>query len=144
MGCHPPPGKVAVGVPGRRTEPVPVHGHFPEQFIANCEGSIPENFVLVQNNATPHRARRTTQLLADEQVEVMEWPPMSPDMNPIEHVWDHIGRQIRSMENPPTSGHTLRQAVQRVWDEMPQEVIMRLIDSMPRRTRALAGARGAR
>jgi hypothetical protein len=107
-----------------------------------ARATFQDNFVLIQDNATPHRARRTMQLLDEEEVHVMDWPPVSPDMNPIEHVWDYIGRQIRSMDNPPTSVDTLRQAVQRAWDEMPQEVITRLIDSMPRRTMALAAARG--
>ena len=101
-----------------------------------------DNFILVQDNATPHKARRTMALLAQEQVEVMDWPPMSPDMNVIEHVWDYLGRQIRDMNDPPTSVAQLRDALQRAWDGMPQGVFRHLVDGMPRRVRALAGVRG--
>lgn len=38
-----------------------------------------DNYILVQDNATPHKARRTMALLAQGQVVVMDWPPMSPD-----------------------------------------------------------------
>ena len=57
-----------------------------------------DNFILIQDNATPHKARRTMELLAQEEAEVMDWPPMSPDVNVIEHVWDYLGRQIRGMD----------------------------------------------
>lgn len=100
------------------------------------------NFVLVQDNATPHSAHRTQRLLATEQVEVMGWPPMSPDMNPIEHVWDYIGRQIQLSDAPPTTLPQLRQAIQQAWDGMPQGVLENLIDSMPRRRVALVATMG--
>ena len=82
------------------------------------------------------------ELLAQEQVEVMDWPPMSPDMNVIEHVWDYLGLQIRRMDNPPTTVPELRLALQRAWDGMPQGVVSHLVNGMSRRVRALAAARG--
>lgn len=113
-----------------------------DNLLPFARRTFQDNFVLVQDNATPHKARRTMRLLATEDVEVMDWPPMSPDMNPIEHVWDHIGRQIRDMDNPPLTLDDLRTAVQRHWDGMPQDVIDNLVDSMPRRVQALAAAHG--
>ena len=101
-----------------------------------------DNFILIQDNATTHKARRTMELLAQEQVEVMDWPPMSPDMNVIEHVWDYLGLQIRRMDNPPTTVPELRLALQRAWDGMPQGVVSHLVKGMSRRVRALAAARG--
>jgi transposase len=45
-------------------------------------------------NAKPHRARIVQHFLQQEDVQTIPWPAMSPDMNPIEHVWDFIGRKI--------------------------------------------------
>jgi transposase len=46
------------------------------------------------DNARPHRARIVQHVLQQEAVQTIPWPAMSPDMNPIEHVWDFIGRKI--------------------------------------------------
>ena len=44
-------------------------------------------------NAKPHRARIVSDYLRKEVTDTIPWPPMSPDLNPIEHVWDDIGRK---------------------------------------------------
>ena len=55
--------------------------------------------MFMDNNARPHRARIVQHFLQQEAVQTIPWPAMSPDMNPIEHVWDFIGRKI-NQRNP--------------------------------------------
>ncbi|GFU86448.1 transposable element Tcb2 transposase [Trichonephila clavipes] len=63
----------------------------------------------------------------------MEWPACSPDMNPIEHVWDALGRRVAGRQPPPQTLQELERALLEEWDRIPQLVINSLIDSMPQR-----------
>ena len=50
--------------------------------------------IFQQDNARPHTARVSMNFLGANNIAVLPWPSLSPDMAPIEHVWDEIGRQI--------------------------------------------------
>ena len=101
-----------------------------------------DNFVLVQANASYHTASQTRCFLTQEQVEVMPWPVNSPDMNPIEHVWDQMDIYTRDMATPPTHLDELRQAVQQAWDAVTVGSTQTLVNWMPRRVRVLLDAHG--
>ncbi|GFW19997.1 polypeptide N-acetylgalactosaminyltransferase 13 [Trichonephila clavipes] len=62
----------------------------------------------------------------------MDWPAYSPDLNPIEHVWDMLGRRIAARKPPPTCLPELRRALLDKWCNIPQDQIDSLILSMPR------------
>ena len=47
--------------------------------------------ILMHDNARPHVARICRQFLTRNNVNVLPWPAVSPDMNPIEHIWDYLG-----------------------------------------------------
>ena len=63
-------------------------------------GLFGRNFVYVQDNAPPHTERDTAAFLDQQDVDVTDWPAWSPDMSPIEHVWDQISVWIRDMDDP--------------------------------------------
>ena len=50
--------------------------------------------IFQKYNAHPNRARIVTDSLAHEGIENLQWPSRSPDMNPIEHIWDPMGRYV--------------------------------------------------
>ncbi|GFY30305.1 transposable element Tcb1 transposase [Trichonephila clavipes] len=63
----------------------------------------------------------------------MDWPAYSPDLNPIEHVWDMLGRRIAARQPPPTCLPELRRELLDEWCNIPQDQNNNLILSMPRR-----------
>ncbi|UYV66895.1 FNTB [Cordylochernes scorpioides] len=97
------------------------------------------NALYQQDNARPHTARISQQALQD--VQMLLWPPYSPDLSPIEHVWDIIGRRLHALPQP-RSEDELWQMVEREWRAIPQDAIRTLIDSLPRRVAACIAVRG--
>ncbi|GFU63750.1 transposable element Tcb2 transposase [Trichonephila clavipes] len=69
----------------------------------------------------------------------MEWPACSPDLNPIEHVWDMLGRRIAARPRSPATVRDLEIALLAEWNSIPQSLIDNLIASMANRT-ATAGS----
>ncbi|GFV95238.1 transposable element Tc3 transposase [Trichonephila clavipes] len=60
----------------------------------------------------------------------MEWPACSPDLNPIEHVWDMLGRRIAARPRLPATVRDLEIALLEEWNSIPQSLIDNLIASM--------------
>ena len=100
------------------------------------------HLMFQHDNARPHVARISTQFLEAEHVPVLPWPASSPDMSPIEHVWDALGRLERQHGPVPANIHQLRTAIEEEWDNIPQATINSLINSMWRRCVALHEANG--
>ncbi|GFS80643.1 hypothetical protein TNCV_3870591 [Trichonephila clavipes] len=57
----------------------------------------------------------------------------SPDLNPIENVWDAMGRQVAGRNYPPTNKNTLIRALTEEWDKLPQQLLDNVVQSMVRR-----------
>ncbi|GFV25102.1 transposable element Tcb2 transposase [Trichonephila clavipes] len=72
----------------------------------------------------------------------MECPGCSPDMNPIEHVWDALVRRVTGRQPPPQTLQELEKALLEEWDRILQLVINSIIDSMPQRSSTLLAVRG--
>ncbi|GBL75355.1 hypothetical protein AVEN_194557-1 [Araneus ventricosus] len=62
--------------------------------------------------------------------------------NPIEHLWDYLGRQVAALSPPPRSLDELEQGLLRVWSSLPISVSDSLIDSMESRCRQCVQVRG--
>ncbi len=63
------------------------------------------------------------------------WPSQSPDLNPIQHVWEILDRRVRQHSPPPSSKHQIGEYLLEEW-------LQRLVESMPRPHEAVLAARG--
>lgn len=70
----------------------------------------------------------------------MDWPAQSPDLNPIEHLWDELGCRVGKKKH--SNKRELLRSLNDEWTNIPQERITRLIESMPRRCAAVIAAKG--
>ena len=103
--------------------------------------SVGPGFIYQDDNARPHRARIVTDFHEQNMDYVhMSWPSRSPDMNPIEHAWDQLGRSVYARN--PRNLNELRHYLMEEWDNLPQYRIRRLIRSMRRRCDSVIAAGG--
>lgn len=95
-----------------------------------------------QDNARPHVARVVQDFLAQQNVDVLQWPAISPDLSPIEHVWDEMKRRLRRLPNQPLTLQQLTQRLVHIWNNIPQAFIDNVVGSMRRRCEACIAANG--
>lgn len=98
--------------------------------------------ILLDDNAPPHRARVVQNFLQQQQVVRMDWPSQSPDLNPIEHVWDVLGRRLHANHPPPPNLNFLFRNLQQEWQAIPQNTLQTLVRSMRQRCIDCINARG--
>ncbi len=97
-----------------------------------------------QDNAPCHKAQIISDwsLEHDNEFTLLKWPPQSPDLNPVEHLWDAVEREIHIMDVQPTNLQQLRDAIMLIWTKISEECFQHLVESMPRRIKAVLKAKG--
>ncbi|GFX80825.1 transposable element Tcb2 transposase [Trichonephila clavipes] len=96
-------------------------------------GAVGDKFVFMDDNATCHRTLAVEDCLDSEGIQRLVWPARSSDLNPIENVWDALGRQVAGRNYPPTNKNTLIRALTEEWDKLPQQLLDNVVQSMVRR-----------
>ncbi|MDF4981198.1 transposase, partial [Vibrio parahaemolyticus] len=94
-----------------------------------------------QDNAPCHKAHIISNcfLEHDNEFTVLQWPPQSPDLSPVEHLWDVVQREIHIMDVQPTNLQQLPDAIMSIWTKISEECFQHLVESLPRR---IKGDRG--
>ncbi len=97
-----------------------------------------------QDNAPRHKAQIISDwfLEHDNEFTLLKWPPQSPDLNPIEHLWDVVEWEIRIMDVQSTNLQQLCDAIMSIWTKISEEFFQNLVESMPQRNKAVLKAKG--
>ncbi|GFV41841.1 hypothetical protein TNCV_596421 [Trichonephila clavipes] len=90
------------------------------------------SFLLPQENRSPEKLL-PDDCLDSEGIQRLVWPARSPDLNPIENVWDALGRQVAGRNYSPTNKNPLIHALTEKWDKLPQQLLDNVVQSMVRR-----------
>jgi transposase len=149
----------------RKSELVPLFGHpnsprggvnaqrILETLQAQLPGICDPGSIFIQDNASTHTAALVQDWLIpwaeEEGVELIDWPPYSPDLNPIENLWKLLKQEIckrypelADLPKSEASLAFLRRAAVEVWNDFPNELLQELVDSMTRRMAAVEAANG--
>ena len=103
-------------------------------------------FIFQQDNTACHKSKKTMEyfdeLAADGELYLLEWPPQSPDLNPIENLWAYFDFVIgdRSMMSRGQMWNLLEKTWEKIAND--RELLRNLVDSMPRRIDAVLKAEG--
>lgn len=97
-------------------------------------------WIFQHDNDPKHKSAVVTRWLQSNEVRVLKWPAQSPDLNPIENLWQEVKRRLKTEK--PRNFNELYQKVTQHWQSIPQDRILALINSMPRRCSAVISAKG--
>ena len=96
--------------------------------------------VSMQDNAPCHKAKLIMDFFARENIETLNWPPQSPDMNTIENLWAII--KARKKKKFPTSKNDLIEQIFDIWNDIDVGRVHALADSANKRAQAVLKVQG--
>jgi transposase len=103
--------------------------------LENFEGRKDCRPFFQQDNARPHTAKVAMQFINENRIRTMDWPPQSPDLNPIENLWAEVKKSVLRKPKPSNLSQ-LDILVKQAWYDIPPEYCRKLIMSMPDRVTA--------
>jgi len=78
----------------------------------------------------------------DNEFTVLKWTPKSPDLNPIEHLWDVVERELCALDVHPTNLHQLQGIILSIWANISKECFQHLVEPMLHRIKAVLKMKG--
>jgi transposase len=101
-----------------------------------CNGQ----YIYQQDNASIHRANKVKEWFRIHDVRVMNWPPYSPDLNPIEYLWHVIDLRLRKFQF--SNLVEFKEAVHKSWLSLSASLCHKLVATMTERCRRCIAAKG--
>lgn len=100
------------------------------------------SFIFQQDNDPKHTSKVAQNYLRNANIVLLDWPSQSPDMNPIEHLWNIVKNKLDNLSQRPSSLDNLFEVAKREWENVSVESLQTLINSMPDRIQAVIEAKG--
>ena len=101
-------------------------------------------FIFQQDSAPSHRARTTQNWIRtnfDDFITAEEWPPYSPDCNPLDYsIWGIL--EAKACATAHRSIESLKKSLIRAWDDISEETLRAVVNQFPKRLTASIKADG--
>ena len=105
-----------------------------EEFFGQYEDwSVSGNYIFMHDNAPLHHKWSTSEYLKSKNIEVLEWPPLSPDLNPIKNLWGMLSQKVYQGGKSYQTSTELWEALVHTWMEIPLAFFQNLYNSMSNR-----------
>lgn len=101
---------------------------------------LTNEWTFQHDNDPKHRSAIVTTWLDGNKINRIKWPSFSPDLNPIEHLWDEVERRMK--KESPRNVRELRDCLTNVWIGIESEVCKKLVDSVPNRLHEVLRMKG--
>ena len=111
-----------------------------ENLMTFLNDKIGPGAIFMDDNDPKHRSKLVKEFITAKNIVVLPWPSQSPDLNPIEHLWDELERRVRKRSF--TNRDNFFEALNSEWNSIPLPVLQNLINSMPRRCAAVIASKG--
>ncbi|CAH1991553.1 unnamed protein product [Acanthoscelides obtectus] len=98
------------------------------------------NYFFQQDNAPCHKSREAMHWFEENGVNLLSWPPQSPDLSPIENLWHIVKSKIA--QHHCASKTALKEKIVEEWNAIPAATCLKLVSSMPRRVKLVIKAGG--
>lgn len=124
------------------------HSMMPELKRLTNEEPAAVIWLFQHDNDPKHTAKRNKAYLESKKKEgkikfdVLPWPSQSPDLNPIEQIWNKLKNALRDRVDKPSSLDQLFAFVQEEWHKLPKDFLRKLVNSLPRRVKAVIKNKG--
>ncbi len=108
---------------------------YTEREDATSLRALGRRALFQHDNDPKHTSKATVGFLKKNRVKVIQWPSMSPDLNPIEHLWGILKRQVE--HHSPSSIQCLKEVILEEWKKIDLAKCRQLVHFMPRRLGAV-------